>query len=988
MSKGPLQDVTARYNTRLPVAPAFGAAEQPTLAYNTARNRLPPLPTPDRSILQTDHSATQALTPTGTNRTSANANATSTCDAYEHHYSQLIAYYWHYAQQGWLAPVINGDPVQHRARNEAANWARANGICPIEPAQSTVQLADPRTESHTSTSSLSRPLPRPPLSVASGIERYSSAAIPNTAVDQPTNTGEQGTVSHLSRSGTGRRPLPQTPAKADKSPLASDSSAVDVLGSKLQHVTLSSTSTSSSDPHGNETEDTLVPTFAFSLDEGSEVDVDRDVIAPPLPELNIVQDSKSLMDGKPEMSNLSPPTPRVHPRFDPSHPSHFLYHPKSTPSTLEAGTISCAGCQQTMFGRALIAMGSTWHPGCFRCIEPGCGQLLEHVQFDGQDDQVYCMVHYEEHFVDQCYHCKTPIADAEFIKIQDPLLLPPFPVRTYHALHFFCSDCGDPFVDPTLLAKGQLQHTLAKPYIVHKGYAYCEECDIKLYRPKCRGCRKGVRDEWVELEAGQVVFHPDCFVCDTCCKPLSSTYLVRTVPAESQNGRQGDKIESVERVYCVACFDDEAETGTPLRRSTFTTLKEDFSACTETTMDRLPLEVRLRLAFFVEQTDIQQASSEGQQAPLLNVLNLARVSKDWNFACRSRLFRELRMKLQKGDLEVFTPSLAQQVGTHVRYIACAFDDANGDMSSPSFQGTLLRGQCAFSAALKHCTKVEALGIEVGYFDDHETAKTFDEPLLTAVKTFPNTLQNLNIVSMYQGEPTVSMNPRTLATYLRAFNNLRELCIIGVGRGTIADETYFLKTLARMKHLESLTLSDCDCLGPRMTRVIWDCPIDSLSIKRCNRVDLVDIEELSQQFKTTLKDLTIHHFAPLDDESIARFDHLSRLQTLELESVFPILHLRCFIPCHQTLEHIKLGTALRPWQDEDGEGQIFTSVLECLRPGLKRFELLQGYETWGQQICRQVAAWCDSRSVDFHVGEDEPFSEFEEDEEDDYMSEGF
>ncbi|KAM0791139.1 hypothetical protein ACM66B_005625 [Microbotryomycetes sp. NB124-2] len=405
-------------------------------------------------------------------------------------------------------------------------------------------------------------------------------------------------------------------------------------------------------------------------------------------------------------------------------------------------------------------------------------------------------------------------------------------------------------------------------------------------------------------------------------------------------------------------------------------------------MHQLPLEVRLRIVYWVELVDRRNWHCEDDEGPLYNVRRLALVNKDWNFACRSALFRRLRLSRTRGDLEFFTPELAAQVGTHVRSLSCEFgEDTAGNTTSKNLQSLAMRGQCAFSAVLPYCDKVEELALEVGMFDDTEASTTFMRPLATAADVLATTLQRLSVVSMYMGEPTVSIDPRPLARRLRPFKHLTNLSIVGVGRGSAVDEEYFVKTLAQMSTLEKLSLSDCDCLGPRMTYETWSCPLRSLSIKRCNRIDLVDVEEMTTQLATTLRDLTIHHFAPLDDESIARFAHLRHLDTLELESVYPVLHLRCFIPCNKTLRHVKLGIAIRPWNDEDGEGQIFRSVLECLRPGLRKFELMQGFETWGQDVGRDVEQWCRRRGVEFEVGEDEPFSEFEEDEEDEYMSEG-
>lgn len=188
-----------------------------------------------------------------------------------------------------------------------------------------------------------------------------------------------------------------------------------------------------------------------------------------------------------------------------------------------------------------MAMGREWHPDCFRCAEEGCALLLEHVQFDGREGEgVYCMVHFEEvslmsfccgrlqltrflqqHYAEKCFHCKTPIADSEYINISDPLLLPPTAIRTYHATHFFCANCGDPFVDPSSLAKGK-EYTLAKPYLVHKGYAYCEGCDLRMYKPKCVRCKKGIAADWIE--AGEQKYHEACFKCVVSRVVLLSAY--------------------------------------------------------------------------------------------------------------------------------------------------------------------------------------------------------------------------------------------------------------------------------------------------------------------------------------------------------------------------------------------------------------------------------------------------------------------------------
>ncbi|GAA6026000.1 hypothetical protein JCM8202_000001, partial [Rhodotorula sphaerocarpa] len=190
------------------------------------------------------------------------------------------------------------------------------------------------------------------------------------------------------------------------------------------------------------------PTFSFSVD-GDEADGPAASPAPPaIPSFSFAcydeQDT-----GQPEAAAASSPArsspaarrgparpPPLHPRFDPSHPSHRLYHPTSVMSPLspdgtahptaggsvvqpDAGTIACSGCSQLIFGRVLFALGKSWHPDCFRCAEEGCGAKLEVMEFEGTPEEweeeeedgegegeegekeslrgkAWCMVHFEE----------------------------------------------------------------------------------------------------------------------------------------------------------------------------------------------------------------------------------------------------------------------------------------------------------------------------------------------------------------------------------------------------------------------------------------------------------------------------------------------------------------------------------------------------------------------------------------------------------------
>lgn len=113
------------------------------------------------------------------------------------------------------------------------------------------------------------------------------------------------------------------------------------------------------------------------------------------------------------------------------------------------------------------------------------------------------------------------------------------PARTYHALHFFCSSCGDPFVDPTQLEGGK-ESTLAEPYVVFDGWAYCVACDKRMRGPRCARCTAQV-DEWVEWH-GERVCLGKCWRCEECGRKLDESYMVRTLD------------DGHEQVLCNACL--------------------------------------------------------------------------------------------------------------------------------------------------------------------------------------------------------------------------------------------------------------------------------------------------------------------------------------------------------------------------------------------------------------------------------------------------
>ncbi|KAJ7178600.1 hypothetical protein C8R43DRAFT_818641, partial [Mycena crocata] len=197
--------------------------------------------------------------------------------------------------------------------------------------------------------------------------------------------------------------------------------------------------------------------------------------------------------------------------------------PNRPPNASQRRGLACGGCSGSITGRIVNAMGFRWHPECFRCSI--CNELLEHVSSYERDGKAYCHLDYHENFAPRCYSCKTAIVEERFISLDDPQL---GGKRTYHEQHFFCAECGDPFLPPSLpAAKGEVTFSGDGAFVsddvgftVYRGHPYCEACHVRLRLPKCKKCKKSIRDgaEAVEALGGKWCW--GCFCCTGCEKPF------------------------------------------------------------------------------------------------------------------------------------------------------------------------------------------------------------------------------------------------------------------------------------------------------------------------------------------------------------------------------------------------------------------------------------------------------------------------------------
>ncbi|TDL22871.1 hypothetical protein BD410DRAFT_898084 [Rickenella mellea] len=208
--------------------------------------------------------------------------------------------------------------------------------------------------------------------------------------------------------------------------------------------------------------------------------------------------------------------------------------------------LACAACAQLIAGRAVSAMRVRWHPDCFACNE--CGTLLEHVSAYERDEKPWCHLCFHERFAPRCYQCETPIVDERFITLDDPAL----GKRTYHEQHFFCAECGDPFLAPSSAKprtgagkSGELNLSGDGTYedddvgfTVYRGHPYCEACHVRLRLPKCSRCKRAIREGTAAVEALGGKWCWSCFVCTSCEQPF-----------ENPSFFERDK-----KPYCEPCF--------------------------------------------------------------------------------------------------------------------------------------------------------------------------------------------------------------------------------------------------------------------------------------------------------------------------------------------------------------------------------------------------------------------------------------------------
>ena len=259
-------------------------------------------------------------------------------------------------------------------------------------------------------------------------------------------------------------------------------------------------------------------------------------VTPSVPSINVNNSASStrpLPDPRNYNKRSAPPISANSPRPLPtSARTHW------TPTSVRTGA-QCTHCALPISGRIVSAGGCRFHPECFSCYQ--CGEKLECVAFypepsakhaarverirarargediaflpgwesaekmreledqDGIDEapRFYCHLDFHECFSPRCKSCKTPIEGEVVVACG----------AEWHAGHFFCAQCGDPFDSTT-------------PFVEKDGYAWCVNCHTNRYSAKCKGCRKPVTDTVVKALGAE--WHTGCFVCIVSLNRVSS----------------------------------------------------------------------------------------------------------------------------------------------------------------------------------------------------------------------------------------------------------------------------------------------------------------------------------------------------------------------------------------------------------------------------------------------------------------------------------
>ncbi|CAF1396917.1 unnamed protein product [Adineta steineri] len=152
----------------------------------------------------------------------------------------------------------------------------------------------------------------------------------------------------------------------------------------------------------------------------------------------------------------------------------------------------CHSCQQPIIGQIITVLDRSYHPEHLRCT--ACNIEIGRKDFYEKSGKPYCEHDYRRLFAPKCTRCDQPIIDVMITALN----------RNWHPEHFLCELC---------------QRRVGEDgYHEKDGHAYCRECYMNNFVPKCLGCKQTIVDTYIQALGGH--YHKTCFVCQECSQPF------------------------------------------------------------------------------------------------------------------------------------------------------------------------------------------------------------------------------------------------------------------------------------------------------------------------------------------------------------------------------------------------------------------------------------------------------------------------------------
>ncbi|KAF4519533.1 hypothetical protein B566_EDAN009436 [Ephemera danica] len=160
------------------------------------------------------------------------------------------------------------------------------------------------------------------------------------------------------------------------------------------------------------------------------------------------------------------------------------------------GVPICGMCQGQIRGPFITAMGKTWCPEHFICVNSQCQRQLQDIGFVEEKGDLYCEFCFEKFLAPSCEKCRNKIKGDCLNAIG----------KHFHPECFVCSYCGKLFGN--------------NPFFLEDGLPYCENDWNELFTTKCFACGFPIEagDRWVEALNNN--YHSQCFNCTMCKKNL------------------------------------------------------------------------------------------------------------------------------------------------------------------------------------------------------------------------------------------------------------------------------------------------------------------------------------------------------------------------------------------------------------------------------------------------------------------------------------